>query len=242
MHALRQFATAVLALGLVAAPLATAAQSVTVIVNGQVMNFDQPPILQAGRVFVPLRGIFEQLGASVVYANGQINATSRGRTVSLTIGSTQATVDGQPQTLDVAPFVVGSRTLVPLRFIAQSLGATVNWNDSTSTVTINGGSGGRPVPVPPAGGVSLTTRWPTGTVYNHYPQIRFQLNRPVRIGSFQLLLDGRDITGGLQSNAQFYFAPVPWSLAMGNHRVRVYGRTAGGIPFDLNWTFYQGSY
>ncbi len=234
---------AALALGLAAAPLVIAAQSVTVVVNGQVMNFDQPPILQAGRVFVPLRGIFEQLGASVVYANGQINATGRGRTVSLTIGSTQATVDGQPQTLDVAPFVVGARTLVPLRFIAQSLGATVNWNDSTSTVTINGGKGGGPVPAPPpAGAVSLTTRWPTGTVYNHYPQIRFQLNRPVRIGSFQLLLDGRDITGGLQSNAQFYYAPVPWSLTMGNHRVRVYGRTVGGVPFDLNWTFYQGSY
>jgi hypothetical protein len=126
---------------LVAVPIAGAAQqTVAVVVNGQQMSFDQPPIVQAGRVFVPLRSIFQQLGASVVYANGQINATGRGRTVALTIGSTQATVSGQPVTLDVAPFVVGSRTLVPLRFVAQSLGASVNWNDANSTVTIDGGN------------------------------------------------------------------------------------------------------
>jgi Copper amine oxidase N-terminal domain/WXXGXW repeat (2 copies) len=131
----------VLAGALSVAPVTSAAQqAVAVVVNGQTMSFDQPPIVQSGRVFVPLRSIFQQLGASVVYANGQINATGRGRTVSLTIGSTQATVSGQPMTLDVAPFVIGSRTLVPLRFVAQSLGANVNWNDSTSTVTIDSGN------------------------------------------------------------------------------------------------------
>jgi hypothetical protein len=87
------------AAGMLALALPVAAQSVTVVVNGQTMNFTQPPIERAGRVFVPLRGIFEQLGASVVYANGQINATAHGRTVSLNIGSTQATVAGQPATL-----------------------------------------------------------------------------------------------------------------------------------------------
>ena len=117
-----------------------AQQAVAVVVNGRQMSFDQPPIVQAGRVFVPLRSIFQQLGASVVYADGRINATGRGRTVALTIGSTQATVSGQPVTLDVAPFVVGSRTLVPLRFVAQSLGASVNWNDANSTVTIDSGN------------------------------------------------------------------------------------------------------
>jgi hypothetical protein len=105
--------------------------------------------------------------------------------------------------------VIGARTLVPLRFIAQSLGATVNWNESASTVTINsGGRGGAPVP-PPVQAVTLAYQWPTGTVCNHYPQIRFQVNRPVRVGAFQVLLDGRDIAGGLHSNAQYYLAPSP---------------------------------
>jgi hypothetical protein len=105
------------------------------------MNFTQPPIERSGRVFVPLRGVFEQLGASVVYSNGQINATGNGRTISLTIGSTQATVAGQPTLMDVAPFIVGATTYVPLRFISQALGASVNWDNSTSTVTINGRAG-----------------------------------------------------------------------------------------------------
>ncbi len=217
------------------------AQSVTVIVDGQTMSFDQPPIVQAGRVFVPLRGVFERLGASVVYADGLINATGRGRTVSLRIGSTQATVDGQPTTLDVAPFVVGARTLVPLRFVAQSLGASVDWNDGTSTVTIVGGRGARPIP-PGQGPVAFSYRWPTGTIYNHNPQVRFQTNRPVQAGGFSVWVDGRDVTPGVRSNGQYFLVAVPWSLPMGNHRVRVSGRTVGGVPFDLNWAFYQASY
>ena len=231
-----------LALSSALAPLAGSAQSyVTVIVNGQRMSFDQPPILKNGRVFVPLRGIFEQLGASVVYANGQINATKGRTTVSLTIGSNQAVVNGQSTTLDVAPFIVGARTLVPLRFIAQSLGATVNWNDSTSTVTINGG--GQPAPAPTQSrATNLTYQWPTGTIFNHFPQVRFQIDRPLKIGSFTILLDGRDITAGVQNNGQYFYVPVSTSLPMGNHRVRVIGRTVGGLNFDLTWTFNQGSY
>lgn len=128
------------------------AAAVTIVVNGTTVNFDQPPEERAGRVFVPLRGVFERLGASVVYANGQINATGNGRNVSLHIGSTQATVNNQPVTVDVAPFLVGSRTLVPLRFVAQALGATVDYNNSTRVVSINNGSGGNVTvtPMPPA--------------------------------------------------------------------------------------------
>ena len=215
------------------------AYNVTVIVNGQTMSFDQPPIIQSGRVFVPMRAIFQQLGASVVYSNGQINATGRGRTISLTIGSTQAVIDGQSTTLDVAPFIVGDRTLVPLRFIAQSLGSIVNWNDSNETVTING-EGGRPPVPPPATGVRLVSNWPTGTIYNHTPQIRFQLSRPTRLGLFTVRLDGNDVTSGVQSNGQAFFVNVPFGLSQGNHRVRVFGQTAGGLQFDQSWTFYQG--
>lgn len=216
------------------------AQNVTVIVNGQTMQFDQPPVMQNGRVFVPLRSIFQQLGASVVYANGQINATRGQTTVSLTIGSTAATVNGQNVTVDVAPFVVGDRTLVPLRFVSQSLGATVNWNDSNETVTINGG--GAPPPPTARRAAALTYQWPTGTIYNHYPQIRFNINRPVASGTLHVMLDGNDVTSGIANNGQYYFVPAPFSLQMGNHRVRITGQTPGGATFNFGWTFNQGSY
>lgn len=120
--------------------VAARADAPAILVNGQTVSFDQAPVEQAGRVFVPLRGVFEQLGATVVYDNGLINATGNGRNISLHIGSTQATVNGQTQMLDVAPFMIGARTLVPLRFIAQALGAAVTWDQNSNTVRINSGT------------------------------------------------------------------------------------------------------
>lgn len=148
MTSFKSFIGAVLATAILfvaSVPQASTAQSaVTIVVNGQTVTFDQPPIERAGRVFVPLRGVFERLGASVVYANGLINATGNGRNVSLHIGSNQATVNGQPVTVDVAPFLVGPRTMVPLRFVAQALGASVDYNNGSPTVAINGNGAGAP--------------------------------------------------------------------------------------------------
>src|ERR1700674_5230600 len=144
------------------------AADVRIIVNGQYVSFDQPPIERGGRVFVPLRGVFERLGATVVYDNGTINATGNGRNIQLHIGSTAATVNGQQTNLDVAPFLVGARTLVPLRFISEALGATVNYDGGSQTVTISTGvasSGGSPAPAvsltnlnPPDGGVVQSSK------------------------------------------------------------------------------------
>jgi hypothetical protein len=151
MNILRRLASAALAVSVfwsfASAP--AAAQSVGIVVNGAGVTFDQPPVERAGRVFVPLRGVFERLGATVVYSNGDINAQGNGRSVHLHIGSNQAVVNGQTLTMDVAPFLIGARTLVPLRFVAQSLGAAVNWNPSNNTVYIQGnGSANANVPLP----------------------------------------------------------------------------------------------
>src|ERR1700730_7542915 len=116
---------------------ALAAGPVTVTVNGQTVNLNPPPTERGGRVFVPLRGVFENLGATVVYENGTINATGRNHSISLRIGSQQATVDGQQQTIGVAPFIIGASTYVPLRFVSQSLGATVNSDGSNNLVAIS---------------------------------------------------------------------------------------------------------
>src|ERR1700694_2925670 len=145
---MRGLAAGLLAIALPVAALAPAAAAVTIIVTDQQVQFDQPPIERSGRVFVPLRGVFERLGASVVYDNGLINATGRGRNIQLRIGSTSATVNGQPTSLDVAPFLVGARTLVPLRFISESLGANVNYDGSSRTVTV--AMAAAPPPPPPS--------------------------------------------------------------------------------------------
>ena len=215
------------------------AQGVTIIVNGQTMNFDQPPIERAGRVFVPLRGIFERLGASVVYSNGQINATGNGRTVHLTIGSTNATVNGQPVTIDVAPFLEGPRTLVPLRFIAQSLGATVNYNDSNRTVTINGGGGPGPQPQPGMG-FALIAQYPSpgSTVHTTQPRLNVNFTQPVVTSSMRVYFDGRDITSQSYLGARGFNITLPFSVPYGAHNVRVTGTTVAGQSFSRGWAFY----
>jgi hypothetical protein len=125
------------------------AQTVRVIVDGSSVAFDQPPIVTGGRVLIPLRGVFEQLGAFVQWnpANNTILATRAGTEVQLTIGSRIAFVNGSQVTLDVPAMVVAGRTLVPLRFVSEAMGAHVQWEAVSRTVYVT--SSGAVQPVPP---------------------------------------------------------------------------------------------
>jgi hypothetical protein len=247
---LRALVAAVTAAVLVTSlPQASIAQTVTI--DGQPLYLNPGPIERAGRVFVPLRGIFERLGATVVYSAGAINATKGGTTVSLRIGSTEATVNGQQQTLDVAPFIVGASTYVPLRFIAQSLGAQVNWNNATSVVSIVTGRPLPPMPPPPPPmpppppppypppvvGLRAQQPGPGATVRNRFAVISAEFSYNVNAGSVRVWLDGNNITtrSGMSSTGFSYKPPAP--LDFGSHTVRVAGRGPGGVPFDRSWSF-----
>ncbi|HVS47259.1 MAG TPA: copper amine oxidase N-terminal domain-containing protein [Verrucomicrobiae bacterium] len=218
---------------------AIADSTVGVVVNGQTVTFDQPPIERAGRVFVPLRGVFERLGASVVYQNGLIDATGNGREIALHIGSTQATVNGQSQYLDVAPFLIGSRTLVPLRFVAQALGAAVAWNQSANTVIITGGNGVNQATAPPAVNASfyLNNKRPTGTTATRQPAIHADFSEPVQRDTIGVRIDGVDVTGSVYANNNGFDLTPPQPLQAGSHRVRVSGTTQAGAAFATGWTF-----
>lgn len=244
------------AIGLTAAMLALPARAdapITVTVNGQTANLTPEPTERAGRVFVPLRGVFEQLGATVVYANGTINATGRGHTVSLKIGSQDAIVDNQPQTVDVAPFIIGASTYVPLRFVSQALGATVNYDGTNNIVAINigggnaGNGGGRPpaeiiTPAPRsglAGDIALTNLRPDrGSVADsRRPLIGADFVGRVDPNSVHVMVDDVDVTNdATRSPRGFTFAP-PSPLERGIHHVRVTGVDAAGRPFSRAWDF-----
>jgi hypothetical protein len=221
----------------------------TVMVNGQQLYLNPGPIERSGRVFVPLRSIFERMGASVVYQSGRINATKNQTTVSLTIGSTQATVNGQSQILDVAPFIVGATTYVPLRFVAQSLGADVGYNSSTNVVSIThagggGGGGGMrppnpPPPMPPVSQLYLTSHQPTpnSQIANRTPVISASFSRPVRTDTVRVWLDGYDITSGTEISGFGIYHRTRNVLSIGSHTVRVAGTDVAGMRFDRQWTF-----
>ena len=116
----------------------TLTPQVTVNVNGNPISFDQPPIIQEGRTLVPLRAIFEALGADVEWedATQTVTAVRQGVAIEMQIGNSVFSVNGEQKTLDVPPQLVGGRTLVPVRAIAESFGAEVGWDQDTSTVTI----------------------------------------------------------------------------------------------------------
>jgi len=92
--------------------------------------FDVQPVTLDGRTLVPLRPIFEWLGARVTYENGHIRAwRSEGATVpqvELWIGSTEAKIAEADYALDVAPQLINRRAFVPLRFVAESFGVWVD--------------------------------------------------------------------------------------------------------------------
>lgn len=112
------------------------AQPIIAKLDGRALQFDQPPVMLGGRVMVPLRGIFESLGANVRFeaASQRIVAARGSQSVELTLGSNQAMVDGQPVTLDSPATSLGGRTMVPLRFVSEALGTEVRWQEATQTV------------------------------------------------------------------------------------------------------------
>ncbi len=214
----------------------SSAANIPIIVNGQQVQFDTPPIERSGRVFVPLRGVFEKLGASVVYDNGLINATGNGRSIQLRIGSTTATVDGSTQLLDVAPFLVGPRTYVPLRFVSQALGATVDWNDNTQTVSIFSGSQS-------SAGVQLLDLTPASgsVVAAQSPAVSASFSSAVDPNSVHISLDGRDVSNTSDiSGTNFLFTP-PYALTAQQHTVRVTGTSTSGASFAQSWSFTSGT-
>jgi len=119
-----------------------AAGGIGVTVNGNALTLDQPPVSIGGRVLVPLRGIFESLGASVSWnaASQSIDARRGTTVVHLTLNSSSAIVNGSAVALDVPAQAINGRTLVPLRFVSETLGASVTWDAASRTVAVMAGS------------------------------------------------------------------------------------------------------
>lgn len=113
--------------------------AVKVYVDGERLSFDQPPVILEGRTLVPLRAIFEALGAFVDWddATKTVTAVLDNDMVELTIGSKELYKNDEViAELDVPAQIVGGRTLVPARAVAEAYNATVRWVQETKSVVI----------------------------------------------------------------------------------------------------------
>ncbi len=111
---------------------------ISVTLNGRSLVFDQPPIIVDNRTLVPLRVIFESMGASVDWDQETETVTSRlgDTSISLKLGSSAMYKNGEEIHLDVPAQIVNQRTLVPVRAISEAFGADVEWDGNTGTVVI----------------------------------------------------------------------------------------------------------
>jgi hypothetical protein len=96
------------------------------------------PLISNGTTMVPIRAIVESLGGSVGWnaAARRLDIRLGSRTVTMWVGKTTATVNGSSKTISTAPAIIGGRTMVPLRFVAENLGCLVGWDQPTEGVTV----------------------------------------------------------------------------------------------------------
>lgn len=115
-----------------------AENDIKVVLNGEELSFDVPPQSIDGRTMVPMRKIFESMGAVVNWDNDSktVTAVKDDITVIMQINNTTIRVNNDEIVLDVPPQIVDTRTLVPARAVAESLNADVAWDGETRTVII----------------------------------------------------------------------------------------------------------
>ncbi len=141
---MKKFVSVILSFAMVVSLIFTtnvfADEGIKIQINGVEQVYDQMPVIVNGRTLVPMRGIFEALGADVEWIDATKTVVgSRDRQyVKLRLDSDTVYINGieQEKKLDVPATIINGRTMVPVRFIAETLGETVEWDDSTKTVKI----------------------------------------------------------------------------------------------------------
>ena len=119
--------------------LANQTQPVNLVIGGQAVVPEVPPVISSGRTLVPVRVIAEELGATVDWDQKTRTAVIRrdSHQLVLRVGSNLAQVNGKQVKMEAPPLMSNQRMLLPLRFVGESLGVTIGWVESTRTVVAN---------------------------------------------------------------------------------------------------------
>lgn len=119
----------------------TVTENIKISIDGNMLTgLDQPPVMVNNRTLVPVRALYEALGAEISWNpdTETVTATKDGETIQMTIGSKEIYKNGSFHcTTDVSPKIINNRTLIPARLAAELYSRTVGWEQTTQTVTIN---------------------------------------------------------------------------------------------------------
>lgn len=114
------------------------AKDINVTLSGEKVEFDVQPVKENDRVLVPMRAIFEKLGATVNWDDETSTAIAvKGdKVIIIQIDNSKAFVNTEIKELDVPARLISDRTLVPIRFVSEALDCNVDWNEDEQTVII----------------------------------------------------------------------------------------------------------
>ncbi|MEY8321317.1 cyclophilin-like fold protein [Lachnospiraceae bacterium 46-61] len=118
-------------------PLILQINNKTMTANGIKKEIDSEPVIINNRTLLPIRTIIEEIGGTVNWDNEkqEITLTYQGDSIHLVIGNTTAYLNDTAITLDTAPVIINGRTMLPIRFIAESFHFDVIWDNQTITIT-----------------------------------------------------------------------------------------------------------
>lgn len=132
-----------LAVGILAcaASVAVLADGISIEINGSVLKSEVSPQIVEGRTLVPVRAIFEGIGANVNWdANTKTITGSMGDdSVVMVVNSNELSINGESTTMDSSPLIIDGRTYAPARYVAESFGYDVEWDSASKTVKITNG-------------------------------------------------------------------------------------------------------
>lgn len=219
-HSARRWIIAlVMTLVLIPALLVTSAPvqaetDIVVQINGQKFESDVAPQIKQGRLLLPMRLIFEALGAQVDWDAGYrtVTAEKDSTTISLAIGSSFAKVNGEVKTLDTPAIIEQNRTLVPVRFVAESLGSDVQWDGDTRTVFIRTTSAAgtdRPASDTPQP-TDITGKYISGDKIGQDTDLAYKKGKVVRLkagSTLEFHKNGYISEGRLAENTELEYGP-----------------------------------
>lgn len=118
---------------------AVSRQEVLVYLEDEKIEFDNPPVISGGRILAPVRRISEALGAEISWNDQSKTAKilSSDRSISFCIGQKTMVINGDETEIDVAAEIIGGRTFVPMRALAEALEFEVEWFDDTKTAFLS---------------------------------------------------------------------------------------------------------
>jgi hypothetical protein len=219
--------------------------------------YAKPDVLKRGRVlaaqvkdghiFVPLRSMFEAMGATVsASADGRtVTVQKVGGSISVTVGVNEVILNGETRPLDVAPIIYRGIVLVPVRVISEGMGAYVQWVPSQRVVVVRYLTApvpppptpvptAVPTPVPPPPAPPPPTPVPTPTIAPYGGFIEGAISDTQTYNEFA---DGQRCPQSYDLDAAYAFGHSPWAVKV-DYRQDVYGTTSSTV--DAYGNHYTG--